>query len=183
MRAIAFGAEMIRANLAGSKHETRRPVKAWDSEVAPTTPTYRVGETLRVVETYRVLPDGTVEYRADDPAPRRVIRGKGVPWLVGRYMPAVHSRMWITIRAAQAHRLHDIHPQSAINEGIQRHPSGKGWRDYSVKDWRSAEHMGPCSSYIALWESIYGLESAACNPWVWAYTYDLHLTPYWQEDT
>src|SRR4051812_5369466 len=100
------------------------------------------------------------------------------PWRPSIFMPAWASRIWLTVRAVEAQRLHDITPTEARREGIPETfgaavllglipatDSGAVWH-----------HRTPVEQYAALWGAINGAGSWAENPVVFVYRFTVEVT-------
>lgn len=104
-------------------------------------------------------------------------------WRPSIHMPKKYARIWLEITNVRVERLNHITELDARNEGIEtciadkkmfgaRASGMRLFRDYCRKDNSLVDH--PCNgfdssktSFMTLWESIYGIESWEDNPWVW----------------
>ncbi|MVF02755.1 hypothetical protein [Serratia marcescens] len=176
-RPVIFNGEMVRAILDGRKTQTRRIAKADNSNHLLGCPFGQVGDRLWVRETWAdVNHDGhpAIAYRADgglrvigeddgeeeDPNLEKywfaqwyadLISGAEGNWRPSIHMPRWASRISLEITAVRVERLTMISHEDAIAEGA---PRASCCRD-------------PRHGFIELWESIYGKESIAADPWVW----------------
>ncbi len=196
-RPILFSAPMIRAILAGTKTQTRRAVKPqpehpdvgkWlmlmlDDEGedlylhggallprAIRCPYGKAGDRLWVRETFMHAPadycwqasvsvpsrPAVTTYRADVPG-----NSGGQGWSPSMHMPRWASRITLEITGVRVERLQDISEADAMAEGVVECSNG-------VFDG-GGPAMGPTAqhAYFRLWESIYGPDSWAENPFVW----------------
>jgi len=205
-RPILFSTSMIRALLDGRKTMTRRIIKkqaALDA-IAVFGPDfllkpgnsdllkYSIGDRLWVRErlTQRQMtnfltgdPTSAIvaAYVADD---ADVVNHYGFnicPWwdhpgkLSSIYMPRWASRFTLTVSGVKVEHLQDISEADAIAEGIKKNAFGT----YPVID-EDAGLTGlsqtPRGAFGMLWESINGPSSWSDNPWVAAYSFDVHPT-------
>ncbi|MGG9044182.1 hypothetical protein [Serratia marcescens] len=124
----------------------------------------QVGDRLWVRETFMDLTRTGIEattgkfegfaYRADTPAGSygdEVRKEYGLKWTPSLHMPRKACRILLEITAVRVERLTMISHEDAIAEGA---PRASCCRD-------------PRHGFIELWESIYGKESIAADPWVW----------------
>jgi hypothetical protein len=76
-------------------------------------------------------------------------------WKPSIHMPREASRITLEITDIRAERLDDISEADAMAEGVP-------WRDVAGLAGHTSRKL-----FKTLWESIYGEESWAENPWVW----------------
>lgn len=200
-RPILFSAAMVRALRAGTKTQTRRPVKGAALEWLQDTfdpqfvalpenllsPYGFAGARLWVREAFRF------EKRFDAQPPRDVPAGSLVgieaashPWHMpggfGKVRPSMFMPRWASITTLEVteiriERLQDISEADALAEGV-------GWRRIGTGDARTGlrsayglacdENVWADSAktaYQYLWESINGSGSWDANPWVWAVSF------------
>lgn len=116
---------------------------------------------------------GGVLYRADheeaDAAGPRV----DAKWWPSIHMPRGFSRLTLTVTEVRVQRLQEISEEDAMAEGIEPtepddpHPFGR-WKDYcGVADY----FLAPENSFMSLWNSLYGPDAWAANPWVAAISF------------
>lgn len=193
-RGILFSAPMVRAILAGTKTQTRRPLKVQPLDVLPMKGDKagvqwiglmqrepepngtvfgcrygKAGDRLWVRETWRRAADGAFDYRAGDwsPAVTRTIEaivGNTGGWKPSIHMPRNASRITLEVTGVRVERLQSISSADAIKEGIEACPHGGEWRDYLNP---TRDMLTPRNSYRSLWESINGPGSWDANPFVW----------------
>lgn len=192
VRPIPFRAPMVRAILEGRKTMTRRvlaPRKGLTfgdlidngervkggyccTRDQVEEPRYAVGDTLWVREAWRTwvqfddlpprdIPHAVlVQYLADDPVS---------PWdsryRHARFMPRWASRIDLRVTAVRVERLQRIREEDAIKEGIRRHREPS----FDYNEWVWAD---PRDTFAALWNSIYGPDAWAENPWVAAISFE-----------
>ena len=139
-------------------------------------PLGKVGDRLWVRETWnktRIFqaPDAgeVVVYAACDNR-----TDYGGPWKPSIHMPRRASRITLEITAVRVERLQDISEQDARGEGCE----ASGWMpSYSNPDNAGFdESLSAADNFCGLWESIYGTESWATNPWVWVIEFK-RITP------
>lgn len=174
-RPILFKGEMVRAILDGSKTQTRRIAKEFDSfqdmdKLLARFPNQegcsygKPGDRLWVRETW------AAPHTFDDHKPREIEKGCNIHYaatenLVGLlqrpsiFMPRWASRILLEITAVRVERLNAISESDAMAEGV-------------IEDYRPAlDPIGLCSNYRVayrdLWESINGPGSWDANPYVW----------------
>ncbi|HYW57717.1 MAG TPA: hypothetical protein VE934_12195 [Polaromonas sp.] len=117
--------------------------------------------------------NGTLVYRADDPAP---YEQEQPVWRPSIHMPRWASRMTLEITDVRVERLQDISEVDAVAEGCvhyepANHLSHGGWSH----DKRYV-HKTATESYVTLWEQINGPGSWNVNPWVWVIEFKV-ITP------
>lgn len=192
-RPILFSAPMVRALLAGTKTQTRRAVKpqprilagellCWkddaltDDQMGKRCPYGQPGDRLWVRETFMDMLGTGVEHRPDPRGPLQryayasdhqpgsygdeARKSYGLRWKPSIHMPRAASRITLEITGVRVERLQDISESDAQAEGCSLEcmtPTG---------DDSGSAIYGP-GGYLALWESINGVESWAANPWIW----------------
>lgn len=177
-RGILFSAPMVRALLAGTKTQTRRAVKARESNAHADSrsPYGRPGDRLWVRESFFAygrwekrynetkqrdewrFVDMTREcghsylYAADNPDVR-LEKGRSVTpgWHTrsSLFMPRAASRILLEVVAVRVERLQVISEQDAIAEGVEQ------------------DAGNPIDSYRSVWERINGTGSWDANPLIW----------------
>lgn len=173
-------------------HDWWLPTGTKPYSALPVCPFGQVGDRLWVRETWAdVNHDGhpAIAYRADgglrvigeddgeeeDPNLEKywfaqwyadLISGAEGNWRPSIHMPRWASRITLEITAVRVERLNDISEEDARAEGVK--PAGDMLPDYPDTfltpkgDFATAE-----VAFQRLWQSIYGEESWAANPWVW----------------
>lgn len=93
----------------------------------------------------------------------------GFKYTPGMHMPRWASRITLEITDIRVERLQDISEADANAEGL----FSSGWSpSFNDPDNSSfADSVSAKEGFTALWDSIYGPESWAANPWVWAIEY------------
>lgn len=184
-RPILFSGPMVRALLAGTKTQTRRPVKGMALEwLRPEgfTPTFVAdpanhlcpygapGDRLWVREAWRAMAEHDASRPLDIPWRAPVVYeasrhpdtlfGKLRP---GMFMPRWASRITLEIVGVRVERLHDISEADARAEGIVPFRDGHGWHTEEGRHYAGSA----IDAYLNLWTDINGEESAKANPFVW----------------
>lgn len=77
----------------------------------------------------------------------------------------------LEITGVRVEQLRDINRDDAKSEGVDC--DEYGWFDYTHSDRRKSSAQ---QSFDTLWQSIYGIESWAANPWVWVIEFK-RITP------
>ena len=185
-RPILFNSDMVRAILAGSKTQTRRPVMR---TVAPPTrlrgnhvlpcPLGQPGDRLWVKETfYKYYPEEgwpspKALYKADGLTLAKVdSEGKKQRWTPSIHMPRILSRITLEITDIRVERLRNMTSNDAIAEGayevsrVGDGPASATWTMGASQEWR---YDSPLQAFEALWNSIYAKRGFGwdVNPWVW----------------
>jgi hypothetical protein len=181
---------MIRALLDGRKVQTRRVLKPpkpfaegddISVQVATGTivPKIVAGDRLWVKETWRIddYDDRETIYVADVPAD--VIREtKGI--IKSRpsiFMPRTRSRLTLIVTDVRVQRLQDISEEDAEAEGLWYCPEGDGAGFWFSGPEMTEKHVwgeGSVECYARLWDHINGKGAWDANPWVAAYTFEVH---------
>lgn len=91
---------------------------------------------------YRATAPRGFEWPKEEPADR---------WTTSIHMPRWASRITLEITSVRVERLQDISRDDCFDEGYTH----------------SFEKDDPEAWFVRLWQSIYGPESWAANPWVW----------------
>lgn len=190
-RPIIFGADSVRAILAGRKSQTRRVIRpdwwrCWDPEdehdqrlAAACSPYGHTGDRLWVRETWkpthsRVCSDTYVRYAANDE--RRVVEHQLTGSMTDRWRPPIFmprwaSRLMLRVDSVRVERLQEISEADAIAEGAA-HAWLPGW---PIADFgRDAGTARPTAvwPFQELWDSINGKRAPwASNPFVWVVTF------------
>lgn len=191
-RPILFSAPMVRALLAGTKTQTRRPLRegTWldpkegvirmcsvgngvTGFQSVACPYGAPGDQLWVRETWAHHvqaqsaerdEDGPFVYAADGP---QALQSR----LASKWTPGIHmfrwaSRITLEIAAVRVERLQDISEADALAEGVtpkcEPGCSGRLMEALGGFSFRPA-----ASAYADLWEQINGAGSWDANPWVW----------------
>lgn len=142
-----------------------------------------VGDRIWVRETFgwQIRRDplgGTGEfrvYRATTPDAVRYQTASGevapMKWVPSIHMPRWASRILLEITDVRVERLHSISERDALREGLFQLPaSGRYCLQPGMQYFGMASYSAK-EVYSWLWASIYGEESWAANPWVWAITF------------
>lgn len=198
---ILFSGPMVRANLAGTKTQTRR---AWRDQppagvrigYVPNetrTPYGHAGDRLWQREAfsglheYRDLPPSEwpvgspIWYWADGDPPD----GDWTKPKPSMFMPRWACRQLLLVKQIRVERLQDISEEDAIAEGCNSSPLLRGDDDMAVNHamshapWahrKENSFLGmpaPVARYVVLWDSINGKTLPwHSNPLVWAVTYE-----------
>ncbi|MBL0879413.1 hypothetical protein [Serratia ureilytica] len=139
----------------------------------------QVGDRLWVRETFMDLTGTGIEattgkfegfaYRADTPAGSygdEVRKEYGLKWTPSLHMPRKACRILLKITAVRVERLNDISEEDAKAEGVK--PAGDMLPDYPDTFLTPKGDFATAKvAFQRLWQSIYGEESWAANPWVW----------------
>ncbi|QIC87544.1 hypothetical protein F0336_14275 [Serratia liquefaciens] len=89
-------------------------------------------------------------------------------WKPSIHMPRWASRILLEITAVRVERLNDISEADAINEGIDADSLAESQDNYDcIADHNMTGRPTAKGHFSDLWQSIYGEESWAANPWVW----------------
>jgi hypothetical protein len=196
-RPILFSAPMVRALLAGSKTQTRRPYKVRKHpdagcEIAASElvrerqhvvdricPYGQPGDRLWVRETHRPIFGQTcgliaVDYQAD-PREKWERLGDSADSLVKptKWIPSIHmrreySRILLEVVSVRVERLIECSVADAAAEGVKPDDI----RQFAVYGATAGERaairrIAALAPYQRLWESINGAGSWSANPWVW----------------
>jgi hypothetical protein len=133
----------------GQKHDTPCPVDdVEDADAARYAADGRVWVCHSTGAT-GVADDGGWEY-----APHK--------WRPSIHMPRWASRITLEVTDVRAQRLLDISEDDARAEGLQQTKDGR---------WLPGPCDDPKWAFCCLWESIYGSDAFAANPWVWAVSF------------
>lgn len=197
-RPILFSAPMVRALMAGTKTQTRRPLRdgtwldpkegvirmcsvgngvtGFQSVACP----YGVpGDQLWVRESFIHEPADyvweasvSIPCRPASTVYRADCKGdsRGAGWTSPMFMPRSLSRITLELTDVRVERLQDISEADALAEGVtpKWEPGCSG---------RLMEAIGgfsfrpAASAYADLWEQINGAGSWDANPWVWALSF------------
>ncbi|MBH2842876.1 hypothetical protein I6U52_03965 [Serratia marcescens] len=139
----------------------------------------QAGDQLWVRETFMDLTSTGIEattgkfegfaYRADTPAGSygdEVRKEYGLKWTPSLHMPRKACRILLEITAVRVERLNDISEEDAKAEGVK--PAGDMLPDYPDTFLTPKGDFAIAKvAFQRLWQSIYGEESWAANPWVW----------------
>lgn len=101
--------------------------------------------------------------------PKAAAKGNVTPL----FMPRWASRLTLTVTDVRVERLQDITYQDTLAEGIE---ATDIWQRRQIACLERNEECGSVcrDSFRELWESINGAGSWDENPWVAAYTFDVH---------
>lgn len=145
-----------------------------DCEWAKKSPFGEPGDELWVRETWRPLsefdpsPETGAQYWADSHAGLEKRKGDA-NWRPAIHMPRWASRLTLTVTDVRVERLQEISEGDAIAEGCDGY--------YTPARVEFGEIIGPdgvCPQehFKQLWQSIYGEDSWAANPWVWVVMFE-----------
>lgn len=151
----------------------------WGGLAGDACPFGAVGGRLWVRETFMDLTGTGIEattgkfegfaYRADTPAGSygdEVRKEYGLKWTPSLHMPRKACRILLEITAVRVERLNDISEEDARAEGVK--PAGDMLPDYPDTFLTPKGDFAIAKvAFQRLWQSIYGEESWAANPWVW----------------
>jgi hypothetical protein len=193
-RPILFSAPMVRALLAGTKTQTRRPLRegTWldpkegvirmcsvgngvTGFQSVACPYGQPGDQLWVRETWAHHvqaqsaerdEDGPFVYAADGP---QALQAR----LASKWTPGIHmfrwaSRITLEITAVCVERLQDISEADAQAEGVEYSERFGG---YCIGEAQHFNSHDPRESYWSLWEAINGPGSVEANPWAWCLSF------------
>jgi hypothetical protein len=169
-RPIMFGPAMVRAILAGTKTQTRRPVKLHADGTSYDRCRYGApGELLWVRETWTNLARPGYQrvpvYRADGTSTDTL--PEGVRWKPSLLMPRWASRLDLEVTGVRVERLQDISEADALAEGLVRWTGPSGGALYGINQG-TVWDLDVRLAYLRLWDSINGKRAPwASNPWVW----------------
>jgi hypothetical protein len=99
-----------------------------------------------------------------------------------KYKPSIHMpneacRMFLLLKEVKVERLQDISEESAISEGVEKHTSLPGYKNYNVGDiYENEYYRSAKDSYKSLIQKIHGEEIWQQNPWVWVLKYEVLST-------
>lgn len=155
-----------------------------------------LADRLYVREAHYLTDDGTSEYAifaeesADVTAHREEIEDLQIrhpqsDWSKHlRLRPSIHmprwaSRLTLTVTDVRVQRLQDISEADAVAEGIERlHGGYHDDDDVYLNYLRKSDGFGGSgagrASFRTLWNSLHGPEAWDANPWVVAYSFDVH---------
>jgi len=146
--------------------------------IAPHGVGYRlwVREAWRTESRFNHLPprdiprDAKIEYLADG---KDVLDGK---YRHGRFMCRWMSRITLTVTEVRVQRLQDISEADAIAEGAGLYVPGHGFitTDNLRDDPGYSNYLSPIMGVQCIWTGINGPGSWEANPWVAAYSFDVH---------
>lgn len=174
LRSLKFNDEMLQAVTVGSKTQTRRPIEGYPVFELADNGLWRVhgpsprqrdvlDEDDNVID---VIPEGTFE---------KILI---LPKYIDRYCPYTKGETFINacdkdgnpvltlaVRV-RVERLNDISEEDAKAEGVK--PAGDMLPDYPDTFLTPKGDFATAKvAFQRLWQSIYGEESWAANPWVW----------------
>lgn len=185
---LIFQPDMIRANQAGLKTQTRRLVKGYNSAYLEVHKNHEgwnrenpygeaPGALVWVRENVNITDAGTSDLKGFADVYRVVYTADGdAEWAhvpiecrlkrIG-VKPSIHmsrwmSRMTLELKQVRIERLQDISDADALAEGVQR-----------TTYW--CENKSPKLCYADLIDSINGSGTWKKNPWVWVISYKLYL--------
>lgn len=201
---IIFSAPMVNALLAGRKTQTRRVLKPqpkvlkngiwyrpypvlrplqWEylhgDRIAGFADTrYAPGDRLWVREAFigpyayevneyppRDWGNKPIWFPADGPVPDKFT---GQFWHRARpsiHMPRWASRLTLTVTDVRVQRLQEISEADAVAEGVDA---------ITMVDVPRQAAMSRRSDFAAIWNSLHGPGAWDANPWVAAYTFEVH---------
>ena len=194
---IIFSAPMVNALLAGRKTQTRRlmphqetlkvaysPIVSgirifnYAGEEEISRPPHAPGDRLWVREAFigpyayevneyppRDWGNKPIWFPADGPVPDKFA---GQFWHRARpsiHMPRWASRITLTVTDVRVQRLQEISEADAVAEGVDA---------ITMVDVPRQAAMSRRSDFAAIWNSLHGPGAWDANPWVAAYTFEVH---------
>lgn len=154
--------------------------------VCPQKLPFGVGDRLYVREAHAIVPasayrlsDG-VEQRATPDSPDTAVifregfdrSAGGLRWRPSIHMPRWASRLTLTVTDVRVQRLQAISEADAVAEGVERWGLAT-WKDYT-SDGATHVVLNCRHSFSTLWNSLHGHEAWDANPWIAAYTFEVH---------
>ena len=195
-RPILFSAPMVRALLAGTKTQTRRPLRdgTWldpkegvirmcsvgngvTGFQSVACPYGAPGDQLWVRESFIHEPADyvweasvSIPCRPASTVYRADCKGdsRGAGWTSPMFMPRSLSRIALELTDVRVERLQDISEADALAEGIEYSERFGG---YCIGEAQHFNSHDPRESYWSLWEAINGPGSVEANPWVWCLSF------------
>jgi hypothetical protein len=184
-----FSAESVRAILAGTKTETRRPMKPQPAPaflargLCMATPQWpyqngirffmadglselvsihkaQPGQKIWVKETFKLAVNERVVYRADEPTGSLASR---VDRAFGPWKPSIFMPRWASRLTLRCTGVRAERLQEINYAGVV----AEGTPGFDPNCTEAAAR----SFYFAWWDRIHGKGSAAENPWVFVYTF------------
>lgn len=139
---------------------------------------YEVGDLLWVRETWSESGfKGNYVYKAEGGDPLT----DSEKWRPSIHMPKEAARIWLKVVDVRVERLLNITEKDAVSEGIaetERWPEAIERPIYKMygkvfdKGPGAATCFDPILSFMTLWTSINGDDSALKNPWVWVVEFE-----------
>ncbi|MFC7346000.1 hypothetical protein ACFQO9_04615 [Chryseobacterium zhengzhouense] len=198
---ILFSTDMVQANLAGRKTNTRRIVDdihtgflEWAFKEKKNladwifrNAKHKMGDVLWVRESFCTFVSETggirTHYKAS--ANWAFLQAAKLYWKPSIHMPKEAARLFLKILNVRVERLQDISAADAIAEGIlpltmsnaQLIEMGQLYSDYSKAPEMFNNGLDPISSFKTLWQKINGIDSWKENPFVWVYEYQIIEKP------
>lgn len=198
---ILYSTEMVQANIAGRKTNTRRIIDEkhygfleyafknkknladWISRTAK----YQMGDVLWVRESYCsfISQSGEIKIHYKASVSDAFIEACKLYWKPSVHMPKEAARTFLKVLNVRVERLQDISKDDSIQEGIialsmsnaQIIESGQLYLDYSKPTKILNDGLSPKASFKSLWEKINGKDSWSKNPFVWVYEYEIIKKP------
>jgi hypothetical protein len=131
---------------------------------------------LWVREAWRMRPDGTIAFRADDAGALEL----GGSWQSPLFLPRHHSRLVLDVEDVAVRRLQAMTEVDALDEGVMS--TGRDyWTDEERGAWLRWDANGgglvgppplgpsPLTRFGRLWDSLHAARGTRWhdNPWVW----------------
>ncbi|PKR55443.1 hypothetical protein [Thalassospira marina] len=147
------------------------------------------GDLLWVRESWQALSFGDylptkdhvsdVRYMATDKLAGLDKDARGWPWRPSIHMPRWASRITLEITDIRVQRLNQIAAEDARAEGVDQR--SKKVREFDLlgasNDVADRIYLNACRwEFRDLWERINGPDSWDANPWVWAVSFNPHMT-------
>lgn len=200
-RPIIFGAESVRAILAGRKTQTRRLVKTPErldgvmlaGEEGEWCPYGQPGGTLWVRETWRPAARLATEYLVEYRAGGELTRDAGIDGVAGDldaaiseprwrspiHMPRWAARLFLRVEGVRIERLQEISEADAKAEGFDPWLAGHGPVDPRYAEPAAVYDASYRDAFEVAWDEIQRKSPASkrapweSNPWVWVVTFSV----------
>jgi hypothetical protein len=99
---------------------------------------------------------------------------QSMSWKPSIHMPKEACRMFLLLKEVKVERLQDITEESAIAEGVEKHNTLPGYKNYNLGDFNDNEYFrSPRDSFKSLIQKIHGEAIWQQNPWVWVLKYQV----------
>lgn len=175
---------LIKPIIEGTKTQIRKVVdlkrltsKEQDQVNPLANPKYKVGDVFWIPERWQHNPTFTgwpYFYYAD--ADEYFSQKEDEVWKDSSTMKIDYARLFIEITDVRVERLHTISVEDAIAEGVRKTHSDWGVDEYMIYTAKNCWDESPIQSFKSIWQFAKGMQSWACNPWVYVLQFKI-ITP------
>lgn len=176
---------LIKPIIDGTKTQIRKVVapkrltsKEQDQVNPLANPKYKVGDVFWIPERWKhnPIPSGWPYFYYID-AEEYLSKKEDEIWNDPSTMKIEYARLFIKVMEVRVERLHSISTEDAIAEGVKKTNSDWGIDEYEIYTAKNCWDESPIQSFKSIWQLAKGMQSWACNPWVYVLRFERIESP------